>query len=94
MKTSEVLNYVKGELEGLAHSLEVLNQTTPDTGVSSYKDLAFDLARVACRINCAIANRDKKGISQVKWRKHQRELKEALKDQFELSLSILNNGSL
>ena len=91
MKTSEVLNYVKGELEGLAHSLEVLNQTTPDTGVSSYKDLARDLARVACRVNCAIANRDQKGITQLKWRQHQRELKQALKEQSEIINAIFNN---
>lgn len=91
MGTREVLKYVKGELEGLANSLEVLNNSTPDMGLSPYKDLAHDLARVACRVNCAIANRDTKGITQIKWRQHQRELKQALREQNELITAIFNN---
>lgn len=91
MKTKELINYVKGELEGLANSLEVLNNSTPDMGISPYKDLALDLARVSCRVNCAIANRDTKGITQIKWRQHQRELKQALREQNELVTAIFNN---
>lgn len=61
--------------------------------ISSYKDLAYDLVRVSCRISCAIANRDKKGITQMKWRQHQRELKQALREQHELVVAIFNNES-
>ncbi|MFC4213495.1 hypothetical protein ACFOWA_20040 [Pedobacter lithocola] len=91
MKTSEILNYVKGELEGLANSLEVLKQNPLDESISSYKDLAYDLARISCRVKCAIANRDEKGITQIKWRQHQRELKAALKEQSEITTAIFNN---
>lgn len=91
MGTKELINYVKGELEGLVNSLEVLNNSTPDMEISPYKDLACDLARVACRVNCALANRDQKGIKQIKWRQHQRELKQALREQHELIAAIFNN---
>ncbi|WP_231492189.1 hypothetical protein [Pedobacter sp. Leaf170] len=91
MGTKEILNYMKGELKVLAGNLEMIEKMPEEQGMSSYKDLALDLARVACRVNCAIANRDTKGITQIKWRQHQRELKQALKEQHELIVAIFNN---
>lgn len=89
MKTSKVIKQARQELSGVAMRLEILSNAK--TCISSYKDLALDLARVCCRVSCAIDNRDEKGITQIKWRQHHRELKRALKEQHEITVQIFNN---
>ena len=87
MLTSQMIREMKDELSCIQ-----VAPTTP-CEISSYKDLAWDIAQVSCRVSCAIANRDEKGITQIKWRMHQRELKRALKEQRELIPAIFQNES-
>jgi len=85
MKTSVIIKEARQEL------LDMENRLTKQLAEQSHDTITLDLVRVCSRVSCAIANRDEKGITQIKWRQHNRELKQALKEQDALVIAILRD---